>query len=62
MEVDAADMDTLKKYAGPLLMLAIFETVTITLWLALYVRKHKPPGGWCSSLHGVRGSLLQGSN
>ena len=36
MEVDAADMDTLKKYAGPLLMLAIFETVTITLWLALY--------------------------
>ena len=42
-------MDTLKKYAGPLLMLAIFETVTITLWLALYVRKHKQPGGWCSS-------------
>ena len=55
-------MDTLKKYAGPLLMLAIFETVTITLWLALYVRKHKQPGGGCSSLHGVRGSLLQWSN
>ena len=60
--MDAADIDTLKKYAGPLLMLAIFETVTITLWLALYVRKHKQSDGGCSSLHGVRGSLLQWSN
>lgn len=26
-------MDILKKYAGPLLMPAIFETITVTLWL-----------------------------
>ena len=28
-------MTTLKKYAGPLIMLAIFETIAVTLWLTL---------------------------
>ena len=28
-------MNLLKKYAGPLLMLAVFETIAVTLWLTM---------------------------
>ena len=28
-------MNLLKKYAGPLLMLAIFEIIAVTLWLTM---------------------------